>query len=159
MVCFLTIRTVLRGSPFENPHMILGAVSLCGVVEFRNSLKKTAEMSHFSCFFFLRLFQNSTTPHNGTPPQSIPRIMWGFSQGIFWGWSHSVGLSNFETVFKNSWKVTFQLFFLFKTVSKFDDPTQCDRPPNIPQIVWGFSQGGMLGAVPLCGVVEFRNSL
>ena len=57
-----------------------------------------------------------------------------------------MGLPNFEAVFKKKKQlkcVTSQLFL--KTVSKFDDPTQWDRPQNIPlrkpHIIWGIFGG------------------
>ena len=104
----------------------------------------------FQLYFVFKTVRNSRTPHNRTAPQISPRLCGGFLKGICWGRSHFVGLSNFETVFKNSWNVThFSCFFFLKTVSKFADPTQWDRPQNIPQIIVGVFSRGYVGGGPI----------
>ena len=94
---------------------------------------KTAEMSHISVVFLFKDCFEIRRPHTmGPPPKYPPDYCGGFYKGVCWGRSHScVVLSNFETVFKNSWKVTFQLF------------RNSTTPYNgtAPKIVWGFSKG------------------
>ena len=46
MVCYLTMRTVLRVCPIENLHIILGVVPLCGVVKFVTFQRFTPKRSH-----------------------------------------------------------------------------------------------------------------
>ena len=105
-------------------------------------------MSHFSCFFFLRLFQNLRTPHNGTPPKVSPRLCGGFHKAYFGGGPILWGCRISKQSLKSAEMSHFSCI-LFLRLFEIRGPHTIGPPPKYPPDYVGVFSRGYVGGGPI----------